>query len=149
MTPSEQEEPPADPNDRHRRTAAAWTAGERLSPAQERNVATITAWVEAYNARAFDALAALAHADLIVDDPATGTHLDGWPAFRTMAEEVVRRYPDRHITLSRMLPLSDSAVAVDADWNGTPAGGGPTEHRVEAMVFEFVGGKVAVRRIYR
>jgi predicted ester cyclase len=149
VTPPEQEGQPAGPNDGHRPSATLWAAVETLSPTQKHNVATITAWVEAYNTQAFDALATLADVNLVVDDPATGTHIVGWPAFRTMAQEVARRYPDRHITISRMLPLSDSAVAVDAAWQGTPAGGGPTEHRVEAMVFEFVGGKVAVRRIYR
>jgi hypothetical protein len=120
-----------------------------MTPAQQHNQATVTAWVEAYNGQDFDALAALASDELIVDDPATGTHLDGWPAFRAKAEAIAAQYPDRHITLSRMLPLGPTAVAVQADWDATPVGGVHPEHRVEDMVFEFKGGKVAVRGIYR
>jgi len=115
--------------------------------AQAANLATVRAWIDAYNRQDFDALAALADADLQVDDPATGTHLRGWPAFRHTAGQIAERYPDRRITVTDLLALGQSAVAVQGDWTATVDG--ETLHHVEAMVVELVAGRIARRRIYR
>jgi steroid delta-isomerase-like uncharacterized protein len=117
-------------------------------------MATATAWIAAYNAQDFDALGELASDDLRVEDPATGNHLVGWPAFRRAAEEIARHYPDRRITVSRMMPLGESAVAIEGEWQGRPVDGPRTGEDglvryVESMVVELVAGKIAYRRIYR
>jgi len=108
---------------------------EGRTPAQARNVAIVAAWVDAYNHMDFDALASIAAPDLEVDDPATGTHLQGWAAFRARAEEIVTRYPDRRITVTGVMALGDSAVAVDAD----PQLGG-----LYATAIEALGGRASL-----
>jgi len=129
-------------------------AADALTSAQRHNMATVAAWMTAYNARDFDALAQLATDDIRVEDPATGHYLLGWPAFRRAAEEIARQYPDRRITVSQMMPLGGSAVAVEGEWQGRPADGpsggedGLVRY-VESMVVELVAGKIAYRRIYR
>jgi len=120
---------------------------EGRTPAQARNVAIVAAWVDAYNHMDFDALASIAAPDLEVDDPATGTHLQGWAAFRARAEEIVTRYPDRRITVTGVMALGDSAVAVDAYWQATE--NGRSVRHAEAMLVEVVGDRIVRRRIYR
>ena len=117
-------------------------------------MATVTAWIAAYNVQDFDTLAELAADDLRVEDPATGNYLLGWPAFRRTAEDLARQYPDRRITVTRMMPLGGSAVAVEGYWEGTRADGpgvdkDPLVHHIESMVVQLVAGKIAYRRIYR
>jgi predicted ester cyclase len=126
-----------------------------LTAIQKRNIDVVTAWIAAYNARNFDALAELAADDLRVEDPATGTRLVGWPAFREVAEQIACDYPDRRITVTEMIPLGESAVAVQGDWKGTPAAGrrrageDETVRHTESMVVELIAGKISYRRIYR
>jgi predicted ester cyclase len=129
--------------------------GERTA-AQERNLAAVAAWVDGYNAQDFATLELLAAADFRVDDPASGTEIAGWGAFLETARRVAQTYPDRRITVTRMLPLGDSAVAVQGVWDATAAADASTGvhrgdevHHVESMVVEFVDGKIAHRRIYR
>jgi predicted ester cyclase len=124
--------------------------------AQEWNLAAVAAWVEAYNAQDFATLEVLAAADFRVDDPASGTELAGWGVFLETARRVADAYPNRRITVTRMLPLGDSAVAVQAVWDATAAADtstgihrGDEVHHVESMVVEFADGKIALRRIYR
>ena len=113
----------------------------------EANLAAVAAWVDAYNRQDFDGLASLAAPDLEVDDPATGTHLDGWAEFRAAAEDIAARYPDRRITVTRMLLLGATAVAVEAEWLATDDG--TAVRHSEAMVVELVDGRIVRRRIYR
>jgi predicted ester cyclase len=129
--------------------------GERTA-AQERNLAAVAAWVDGYNAQDFAALELLAAADFRVDDSASGTEIAGWGAFLETARRVAQTYSDRRITVTRMLPLGDSAVAVQGVWDATAAADASTGvhrgdevHHVESMVVEFVDGKIAHRRIYR
>ena len=112
---------------------------------QERNLAVVSAWIEAYNAQDFPALAGLVGKSFRVDDPATGNHIEGWDAFEETARQVARTYPDRRITVLQMLPLGDSAVALQGEWDSAAAGA----HHIESMVVELVDGKIASRRIYR
>jgi predicted ester cyclase len=129
--------------------------GERTA-AQERNLAAVAAWVDGYNAQDFATLELLAAVDFRVDDPASGTEIAGWGAFLETARRVAQTYPNRRITVTRMLPLGDSAVAVQGVWDATAAADASTGahrgdevHHVESMVVEFVDGKIAHRRIYR
>ena len=130
--------------------------GDDRTSAQERNLAAVAAWVEAYNSQDFARLELLAAADFRVDDPASGTELAGWGAFLETARRVADAYPNRRITVTGMLPLGDSAVAVQGVWDATAAAdtstaihGGDEVLHVESMVVEFADGKIALRRIYR
>jgi hypothetical protein len=79
----------------------------------------------------------------------------GWSAFRQAAEQIKRQYPDRRIAITQMIPLGESAVAVQGDWKGTSAADGPRTahagvvHHTESMLVELVAGKIVYRRIYR
>ena len=124
--------------------------------AQERNLAAVAAWVDGYNTQDFATLELLAAADLRVEDPASGTEIAGWGTFLETARRVADTYPNRRITVTGMLPLGDSAVAVQGVWDATAAADtstgvrcGDDVHHVESMVVEFVDGKIARRRIYR
>jgi hypothetical protein len=126
------------------------------SPAQARNLGAVAAWIEAYNAHDFDGLAAVSHEDFRVEDPATGTFVTGPVAFTEIARSVVQLYPDRRISVTRMLPLGDTAVAVQGDWDGTAAAATPTGaqpgdavHHIESMLIELVDGRLTLMRIYR
>jgi predicted ester cyclase len=126
------------------------------SAAQERNLAAVAAWVDGYNTQDFATLELLAAVDLRVEDPASGTEIAGWGAFLETARRVADTYPNRRITVTGMLPLGDSAVAVQGVWDATAAADtstgvrcGDDVHHVESMVVEFVDGKIARRRIYR
>jgi len=123
---------------------------------QATNLSAVSAWVDAYNAGDFDALAAVSDDTFEVLDPATGTHITGRDAFVELGRQVVQLYPDRHITITRMVPLGSSAVAVEGEWDGTAATGTPTGahrgeavHHIESMLVELVGGRVGLMRIYR
>jgi predicted ester cyclase len=124
--------------------------------AQARNLGAVAAWIGAYNAQDFGGLAAVSHDGFRVEDPATGTFVDGADAFAEIARDVVKLYPDRHISITQMLPLGDSAVAVQGDWDGTAAAATPTGaqpgeavHHVESMLIELVDGRITLMRIYR
>ncbi len=123
---------------------------------QSGNLAAVAAWIDAYNEHDFGALAALCDDAFHVVDPATGTHITGRDAFVEMGREVVGLYPDRHITVERMVPLGGSAVAVEGTWDGTAATDTPTGahegdavHHIEDMLVELVDGRVSLMRIYR
>ena len=123
---------------------------------QAQNFAAVEAWVEAYNSHDFDALAAVCDDAFHVVDPATGTDIAGRDAFVEIGRQVVALYPDRRITIDRMVPLGSSAVAVEGTWDGTAAVDTPTGarrgdlvHHIESMLVELVDGRVGLMRIYR
>ena len=129
---------------------------ETRSATQTRNLAAVAAWIGAYNAQDFVGLAAVSHEDFRVEDPATGTFVDGAGSFAELARGVVELYPDRRIGVTQMVPLGDSAVAVQGDWDGTAAAATPTGaqpgdavHHIESMLIELVDGRITLMRIYR
>ena len=129
---------------------------EGLADVQARNLAAVSAWIGAYNAQDFDGLAAVSHESFRVEDPATGTFVDGAAAFAEIGRDVVRLYPDRRIGITQMLALGAGAVAVQGDWDGTAATATPTGakagdavHHDESMLIELVDGRITLMRIYR
>jgi steroid delta-isomerase-like uncharacterized protein len=123
---------------------------------QAQNLSAVAAWVDAYNAHDFEALAALCDDGFRVEDPATGTHIAGRDAFVEIGRQVVELYPDRRITVAEMLALGATAVALQGDWDGTAATDTPTGahqgdvvHHDESMLVELVDGMVSFMRIYR
>jgi len=131
-------------------------SGEVHTVAQQRNLASLRAWVDAYNARDYEGLAETEADGFRLHDPATGTDISGPDAFDDIARQVAQIYPNRRISVTQMIPLGDSAVAMEGAWEGTavadsPAGRnqGEVVHRVESMVVELVDGKITVMRIYR
>jgi predicted ester cyclase len=129
---------------------------EARSATQTRNLAAVAAWIGSYNAQDFTGLAAVSHEGFRVEDPATGTFVDGADAFAEIGRDVVQLYPDRRISVTQMLPLGDSAVAVQGDWDGTAAAATPTGaepgdavHHIESMLIELVDGRITLMRIYR
>jgi hypothetical protein len=122
----------------------------------DRNLAAVTAWVEAYNTQDFQSLGALVTDGFRMLDPATGTDISGSHAFEDVGRQVVEAYPDRRIRIIELLALGENAVALQGEWEGTaaydlPSGvrGGEARRRDESMVVELVDGKVAVIRVYR
>ena len=129
---------------------------KELSDVQAGNLAAVAAWIGAYNAQDVGGLAAVSHERFRLEDPATGTFVDGADAFAEIAREVVRLYPDRRIGVTRMLALGSGAVAVQGDWDGTAATATPTGakagdavHHDESMLIELVDGRITLMRIYR
>jgi len=143
--------------DRHRRQAYDPLVGQDGKTAlHDRNLAAVTAWVDAYNTQDFQSLGALVTEDFRMLDPATGTDIAGRSAFEDVGRQVVQAYPDRRIRIIDVLALGEGAVALQGEWEGTaaydlPSGvrGGEARRRDESMVVELVEGKVAVIRVYR
>jgi len=124
--------------------------------AQERNVAALRVWIEAYNAQDYGGLAHVVTEGFRLDDPATGTDISGRDAFGEIALQVAQIYPNRRIRVVEMIPLGDSAVAMRGTWDGTAAADSPTGarageaiHHVESMVVELIDRKISLMRIYR
>jgi hypothetical protein len=129
---------------------------EEHSAAQACNLGAVAAWIGAYNAQDFEGLAAVSHDGFRVEDPATGTFIDGADGFAELARDVVQLYPDRRISITQMLPLGNGAVAVQGDWDGTAAAATPTGaqagdavHHIESMLIELVDGRITLMRVYR
>jgi predicted ester cyclase len=129
---------------------------EDMTAVQERNMAAVRTWIDAYNAQDIEGLAVVADDAFRVEDPATGTHLAGADRFADVARDVVRTYPDRHISVTTMIPLGSSAVAVQGDWDGTatedtPTGAHPGDHvhHIESMLIELADSRITLMRIYR
>jgi ketosteroid isomerase-like protein len=130
--------------------------GDEKTMDQERNLAAVMAWVDAYNTQDYDRLAELVTEDFRTDDPATGTDIRGRDAFGQIAMHVAKSYPNRRIGVTQLIPLGDSAVALEGVWDGTAAVDLPTgvragdaRHRCESMLVELVEGNIALMRIYR
>ena len=129
---------------------------EDVTAVQERNMAAVRTWIDAYNAQDIEGLAVVADAAFRVEDPATGTHLAGPDRFADVARGVVRMYPDRRISVTTMIPLGATAVAVQGDWDGTAAEDTPTGahpgdrvHHIESMLIELSDSRITLMRIYR
>ena len=127
-----------------------------ITPAQQRNLAALGMWIDSYNAKDRDGLGRVITEDFRLDDPATGTSITGRAALSDIAQQVAGLYPDRRITVAQMIPLGESAVAMQGSWDGTAAADPPSGarqggaiHRVESMVVEFVEHKIALMRVYR
>jgi predicted ester cyclase len=127
-----------------------------ITPAQQRNLAALGMWIDSYNAKDRDGLGTVVTEDFRLDDPATGTSITGRAALSDLAQRVAGLYPDRRITVTQMIPLGESAVAMRGSWDGTAAADSPygarrgdSVHRVESMVVEFVDHKISLMRVYR
>jgi len=127
-----------------------------ITPAQQRNLAALEAWIESYNTQDDEGLARVVTEDFHLDDPTTGTSIAGRAALSDIARQVAQIYPDRRITVTQMIPLGESAVAVQGSWDGTAVAASPTGarrgdtiHHVESMLVEFIEGKITLMRIYR
>jgi len=127
-----------------------------ITPAQQRNLAALGAWIESYNTQDNEGLAGVVTEDFHLYDPATGTSITGRAALGDIARQVAHIYPDRRISVTQMIPLGESGVAMQGSWDGTAVADSPTGarrgdaiHHVESMLAEFIDGKITLMRIYR
>jgi uncharacterized protein (TIGR02246 family) len=131
---------------------AAWTIAAVSLPfsppaaAESGPVATVRSFVDAFNARDLDGMAALVTDDvewLSVDGRDVGTETEGKAALRSTMEEYFRSCPSCQSELGQVVATGDRVAAVEtARWEGKD---GPSSQR-SLSIYELRDGRI--RRVY-